>query len=113
MKNNSNRNKVDFGKRLRALRKYYGYTQKIFAKKLAVNASTISYYENELRAPARDFFEKARDVTLVDLNWLISGQGEMFSVYDENLFEKIEVAKALGKHAASMEKLLEKFQRLK
>ena len=76
------KNKRCFGKRLRALRKYFGYTQKIFAKKLSVNDSTISYYENELRVPDREFFEKARDVTLVDLNWLISGQGEMFSIHD-------------------------------
>lgn len=105
-------NKVEFGKRLRKLRLLFKDSQKKLARKLHIDESTLSKYENGLRTPDAVFLAWARNTTAVNLNWLISGQGEMFTVSDEDLSDRLAVTKELGEHAGAMEKLLQKFHRL-
>ncbi|MCK4762535.1 MAG: helix-turn-helix transcriptional regulator [Candidatus Aminicenantes bacterium] len=105
-------NKVDFGKRLRKLRLLFKDSQKKLARKLHIDESTLSKYENGLRTPDAVFLAGARNATSVNLNWLISGQGEMFTAYDENLKDRLAVTKELRDHVRAMEKLLQKFHRL-
>jgi len=59
-------------------RKELALNQKEFAKILDYHPLTISYYETDERNPNLVFFQKVKKKWKVNLNWLISGQGEMF-----------------------------------
>lgn len=55
---------------------------KISAQKLAddlgIHKMTISNYENGKREPTYEVLEKLHNLYNVNLNWFVSGQGEMF-----------------------------------
>ena len=49
---------MDFGDRLKELRKEYGLTQQQLAEKLGVSKSVVSFYELKDRAPSPDIVIK-------------------------------------------------------
>ncbi|MCK4763091.1 MAG: helix-turn-helix transcriptional regulator [Candidatus Aminicenantes bacterium] len=63
-----------FGQRLKQLRKEFRLSQDAFAKQLGVSQYTLSNYETEKRFPDIRFFTKLKDITNVNLNWLIMGE---------------------------------------
>jgi len=66
-------------KRLREVRKALGNPERAeFAVGLDISKSTIAFYERGERTPDANVLKQYRDRHGVDLNWLITGEGDMF-----------------------------------
>lgn len=67
---------------------------KLSAQKLAddlgIHKMTISNYENGKREPTYEVLEKLHNLYNVNLNWFVSGQGEMFNAAQNELPEDIK-----------------------
>lgn len=62
---------VNFGKRLKELRKNAGLTQKQLADKIWVTKATISYYEQSERNPSPEILVKLAKVFHVTTDYLL------------------------------------------
>lgn len=62
---------VDFGERLKELRKNAGLTQLQLAEKIWVTKATISYYEQSERNPSPEILKKLADVFHVTTDYLL------------------------------------------
>lgn len=67
---------VDFGVRLKELRKERGLTQGQVAKRIGVTASIISAYENELRQPSYEVLLKLVRLYDVSADYLLGVNGK-------------------------------------
>jgi len=68
------------GKRLQKVRKMAGYSnQESFAEALGIKRSTYANYERDKFNPDSDVLEAMLKKLKVNLNWLLSGEGEMFA----------------------------------
>jgi len=67
------------GERLRALRKVLKKKQIEVAKELKLNPSAISQMESGKINPSLDNMQQMWRMYGVDLHWLITGEGNMFS----------------------------------
>lgn len=54
------------------------------AQTLGVSASTLSSYERSVRTPSLDFATLLYEKLNVNLNWFISGEGEVFNTPTSN-----------------------------
>lgn len=63
---------------LRTLRFELKLSAQKMADSLGVAQMSISNYENGKRKPSFEFMEALHNVYNVNLNWFVSGQGEMF-----------------------------------
>lgn len=77
-----------FSDRLRGVRKKEGLTQEETAKKLNIARTTYSGYERGQSEPDLKIMNKISDLFKVDLNWLLTGQSNNLSPYDEKLVDK-------------------------
>lgn len=78
--------------RLRELRKYTGYTQEEFAKKIGIKRNTLANYETGRNEPIDAIvFSICREFNVNEI-WLRTGQGEMFLELDR----EDEITKWLG-----------------
>lgn len=59
-----------------------------FAKELGIKQATYSNYENGTRAIPNDIYEKLQKEYNINLNWLISGIGEMFLTETHSISRK-------------------------
>ena len=57
--------------RLSAIRKARGYTQEELARKLNINANTLSHLENGTKKPSRKLLIKLADTLDVSVDWLL------------------------------------------
>ena len=73
---------MSISKRIRELRKLKNLNQVEIAEALGVAQSTISQYEAGKRTPECDVLEKIKRIYGINLNWLVSGDGAMFHIYD-------------------------------
>ncbi len=62
---------VDFGTRLKELRKSRGMTQAELASRLSVTKSVVSYYELLERSPSPDILIKLSDIFHVTTDYLL------------------------------------------
>lgn len=62
---------VDFGARLRELRKQAGLTQQQLADRLWLSKATVSYYEQSLRCPSPEVLVKIAGVFHVTADYLL------------------------------------------
>jgi len=77
---------------LRKLRKYLKYTIDELAEILDIPKRTLAGYERKERTPSVEFYGKLNSILKVNLNWIVSGSGEMFlSPADENTFKKKDI----------------------
>jgi len=60
------------------VRKKIGLSQKDFANSLSITNTSLSYYESGKRTPDANFLQSLVVVYNVNLNWLVTGKGEMF-----------------------------------
>lgn len=67
---------MNTGERIRHLRG--NLSQAEFAANLGVNKELIGKYERGLNTPGGDILKKMREVTGVSLNWLLTGDGDVF-----------------------------------
>lgn len=61
---------MNFGEKLKELRKKFGYTQEELAKKIGTANSTVSMYERGERVPDFEMMETIADTFNVDMNFL-------------------------------------------
>ncbi len=64
--------------RIKDLRVRLKLNQVQFAKQINISQASVSQYENGTRSPDSAFFEKVCERHSVNLNWLLTGEGEMF-----------------------------------
>jgi transcriptional regulator with XRE-family HTH domain len=62
---------VDFGSKLKLLRKQYGFTQQQLAEKLGVTKSVVSYYELQERTPSPDVLVDLARIFHVTTDYLL------------------------------------------
>lgn len=76
---------VDFGDRLKELRKQIGLNQSELAEKMSVTKSVISYYENRERAPSPEILIKLASIFHVSTDYLLGLENEqVLNVSDLN-----------------------------
>ena len=63
---------MDFGKRLKELRKQAGLTQKQLASQMNISKSVISYYEQNSRTPSPEVLKKIATIFHVSADFLLS-----------------------------------------
>lgn len=82
--------KMSISNRLREVMEYKGLNIKAFAELLDMPYRTLQNYLLNERDPSAEVLIKISDVLNVDLNWLMSGEGEMFrgSMNESELNEK-------------------------
>lgn len=64
--------------RLRAVRSVLNLSQVELAQKLDLTQKIISWSETGKRTPSKNFILKLSEVFNININWLLTGQGEMF-----------------------------------
>ena len=64
---------------LKKLRKELNLSAQKLADKIGSTQVSISNYETGKRKPSYEFMESLHNVYNVNLNWFVSGQGEMFN----------------------------------
>jgi transcriptional regulator with XRE-family HTH domain len=81
-----------YSENLKKLRKELRVTALELADNLGISANSINNYENGRRKPNFEFLELLVQVYNVNLNWLITGKGEMFIGQDKTDHTKIDEA---------------------
>ncbi|WP_375648288.1 helix-turn-helix domain-containing protein [Bartonella sp. MU70NMGDW] len=72
--------KTPLAKRLREVRLALGFTErKQFAKHFEIPETTMRNYETGLREPPASIMRIYKDRCGISLDWLVTGEGEMFS----------------------------------
>lgn len=69
---------MSISKRIKQLRSEKKLSQVQFSKQLGVSQASVSQYENGSRSPDTTFLTKICECYNVNLNWLLTGSGEMF-----------------------------------
>ena len=62
---------VDFGLRLKALRKQVGLTQQQLATQLGITKSVVSFYELQARSPSPEVLSKIAQIFHVSADYLL------------------------------------------
>jgi transcriptional regulator with XRE-family HTH domain len=78
MKENDHEQTIEFGLRVKTIRKTLGLSQKEFADSLGISGTFISEVESGKYKPCYDFFYNMMVQFNVNLHFLLSGEGEMF-----------------------------------
>ncbi|WP_254473491.1 helix-turn-helix domain-containing protein [Bartonella sp. B1098] len=72
--------KTELAKRFREVRHALGFTErKQFAEHLGITAGSIGTYETGISEPTASALSKYQEICGVSLDWLVTGNGEMFS----------------------------------
>ena len=69
---------MSLGQRIKEFRKILKITQGDMANKLNIDTPNISFYENGKTAPSIQTLELIRNAYNLNLDWLLSGEGDMF-----------------------------------
>ena len=69
---------MSYGIRLRMIRDKLKLSQSDFSTNLSTTQATVSRYEKDLRLPDAEFLENLSNIYHIDINWLLTGKGEMF-----------------------------------
>ncbi|MDQ1351686.1 MAG: hypothetical protein QG657_1991 [Acidobacteriota bacterium] len=78
MKENDQEQAMQFGQRVKEIRKTLRLSQKEFAESLGISGTFVSEVESGKYKPCYDFFYNMMEHFNVNLHYLLSGQGEMF-----------------------------------
>ncbi|WP_126604005.1 helix-turn-helix domain-containing protein [Bartonella vinsonii] len=72
--------KTDLAKRFREVRRTLGFKErKQFAEHLGITVGSIGTYETGISEPTASALSKYQEICGVSLDWLITGNGEMFT----------------------------------
>lgn len=92
MEKENNKEISPFAARFRAIRSHYKITQTGFAQMLGLKPRKISKYENEDLKISIELLEKLV-LCGVNLNWFVSGKGEMFQAFSAPTFQDLSLTK--------------------
>ena len=95
---------MTIGQRLKELRKSLGKKQTEMGRLLGIAQTYYSRYERDLVSPKATTIAKLKEETGVSTDWLLTGEGEMFSRKESD-----EVLQTLS---TQERELLEEFRRL-
>lgn len=73
---------MEFGERLRELRKKYGYTQTELAEMANVTKSVISFYEHKERAASPEVLKRFAEIFNVSTDFLLGIEKENKNIID-------------------------------
>lgn len=73
---------TSFGERLEYIREEYGLTKSAMAKAVGVSSSTWGTYEYDSSFPAMNTISKFCELFNVDMEWLFSGEGDVYTDED-------------------------------
>ena len=62
------------GSRIKQIRLFLGQSQEEFSEKLGISSFSLINYEKGKRYPDSRFLRKIKELTNVDLNWLLGGE---------------------------------------
>ena len=79
---------VDFGSKLKTLRKESGMTQSELAQRLNITKAVVSYYENQERTPSPDVLIRLADVFNVSTDYLLGRTSTMKTIDISGLNEE-------------------------
>ena len=68
-----------YAENLKKIRLKLGLSVAKFADKLEMSANTLTGYEHEQRTPSWQLFTQLYRKGNVNLNWFVSGEGDMFN----------------------------------
>ncbi|WP_455466721.1 helix-turn-helix domain-containing protein [Bartonella sp. B39] len=72
--------KTELAKRFREVRRVLGFAErKKFAEHLGITAASIGTYEIGISEPTASALSKYQEICGISLDWLVTGEGEMFS----------------------------------
>lgn len=86
---------LDFGERLRALRKEKGYTQKVIAEKMNVSQNTVVRWENNYKFPKQNNLIQLSRIFHVSLDYLVGIERKRTIVVEQLTQEQITVLNTL------------------
>jgi transcriptional regulator with XRE-family HTH domain len=70
--------------RLKGFREHLGYSQKDFSDILSIERVAYNKIENGTKKPGNDIYTPLYEKFNLNLNWLITGEGEMFLPNSKN-----------------------------
>lgn len=82
---------MDVAEQLRHIRREKGLTQQQFASELEVSTATIASVENGSRDMPKNLMKSLVKKFGIDANWLLTGEGEMFSTSSSGALVSTEV----------------------
>ena len=83
---------MDFGERLRILRKKAGMTQQELAEKANVSKSVISFYEHKDRAPSPEVLKRFAEIFEVSTDFLLGIERNTPNMIDVSGLTESEIA---------------------
>jgi len=83
--------------RLEKIRTHYDLTKKEFANKIGISPTAYNNYINENRIPTTDVIFKLHMLFNINLNWLMSEQGNMLIDQDSDKKDLVNEFKKLTK----------------
>lgn len=69
------------GKRFKVIRSTLNLSLTDFSKKLFLSKSAVSKIENDITVPSHDTLVSMKKHFNININWLLTGEGEMFQVF--------------------------------
>ena len=69
---------MSFGSRIKEFRKVFNLSQQELAKKLNMQPQALARYEKDKVKPSIELAQKLTNMFNINLNWLLTGRGEMF-----------------------------------
>lgn len=97
------------GDNIKKLRETLGYTQTKFAERIGIKQNTIASAESNKRALSQQALTSICREFKVRMEWLKTGEGEMYETRDESIMERLKAEYNLS--AKSIE-LIENFLKL-
>lgn len=79
-----------FAENLKKIRQELGLSVAKFADKLEMSASTLTGYERGERTPSWTLFTQLYIKANVNMNWFVSGEGEIFNQKEAQQDEQLE-----------------------
>ncbi len=86
---NNNKNLDNFFGRLKQVRRTLGFTQDEFSKILGISKPTLVRYEGGERNPDAGLLSVLITKYRVNINWLLTGEGDMFLPKKDDRFQNI------------------------
>jgi transcriptional regulator with XRE-family HTH domain len=97
---------MEINERFAKIRVVAGLNKKRFAESLGINESVSGYIELGKRDPSREVLLKLATVYRANINWLLTGEGEMFCINKKE--EKHPLVFDVEKMIESKTQILEK-----
>ncbi len=91
---------------LKKIRNLYNYSLEEMALLIEIPSRTLAAYERKERTPSILLAQKLAEKLNVNINWLLTGEGEIFQKSNQNIIKKnnevLNMSKSIGKRLNSL-----------